>query len=642
MSCLKGQAGTVHELMEAALVEQERGRAGLLNWFEQGRPLDPLATRLLPFLYERYREHDLPVALRERLGGAYRLALLQGQARRRQCWQLFADPFFAEPRWMVLKGVALAELYYKNWAVRPMSDVDLVAADPEGCLSELLQRGWRLQEQHAHAASLFHPKGLALDLHHRALSECRWPGADDDFWQLLQRRELLWTPCPEHFLLHVCLHGSKTDERSSPWMLDALQVLRAEPQLNWELFWEAARRRRLAVAAAEALAPLRDHVALPPLPRGGPWMERMYARVRRWPKSRGGRYLVWDAFEHFRNVPGASPTSYARHLGQRWGARSPLEFLAVLMFRGLREASQGPRSRLAELGPRWSEVERKALGCCLNPAPLEDWEQWLRQAPGVRRLSGYLAARCASPPRVLQLAQVYEQRRWQVFRERTAEVLLAVQQLDPAVARGPALAERYYDQPWQRHCHGLDLWLDGPHRMEAERILEGLGYSATGAGWRHPGGFEVMLHEQLLPEPLQLDWVRAPVCGVEVRVLEGADLLALLLAHGGLQRVPLSWGLDVALVLQRHRNQWPLVAPLLERAGLALAASAAWQGVASSLGWELELKRAPVPSQGEWETLFRAERRRGLSRRQLWSRLGQWEARARLLWWLLGAPRGCC
>ena len=78
MSCLKGQAGTVHELMEAALVEQERGRAGLLNWFEQGRPLDPLATRLLPFLYERYREHDLPVALRERLGGAYPPALLQG------------------------------------------------------------------------------------------------------------------------------------------------------------------------------------------------------------------------------------------------------------------------------------------------------------------------------------------------------------------------------------------------------------------------------------------------------------------------------------------------------------------------------------------------------------------------------------
>jgi len=628
--------------MEAALADQERGRARLLSWFAQGRPGDRLTMKLLPWLYERYRQEDLPGPLRERLGAAYRQALLQGQARRRLWLELLGDPLFEELRWMALKGVVLAERYYKNWALRPMGDVDLLVDDPQRWLDELVKRGWRLQEQHAHAASLFHANGLALDLHRWALSECRWPGADDDFWQQAQRRDGLWTPCAEHFLLHVCVHGSKTDGQSSPWLLDALKVLQAEPQLDWGLFWESARRRRLAVAAAEALAPLRDYVELPELPRGGPWLDRMYARVRRWPESRGGRYVVWDAFEHFRNVPGAGLKSYARHLGERWGARSPWEFLGVLVFRGLREASQGPRSRLADLGPGWSEVERKALRCCLNPGPLEDWEHWLRQAPGVRRLSGYLSAGCASPPRVLQLAQVYEERRWLVFRERAAEVLEALQELDPGVARGPALAERYYDQPWQRHCHGLDLLLGHQERAEAEQRLLALGYESAGASWRHEGGFEVMLHEQLLPEPLELDWTRAPVCGVEVRVLEGAELLALLLAHGGLQRVPLSWGLDVARVLQRHRAQWPLVAPLLERAGLALAASAAWQLLSNTLGWELELKRAPVPSQGEWEALFRAERRRGLSRRQLWSRLGQWEARARLLWWLLGAPRGCC
>ena len=630
----------MHPLLTAALSPQ--GRDELLRWDRKLSTRDPLGPRLLPYLYHRYRNVDLPGPLRELLAASYRRALLQGQARRCQCWQLLAQPLFGQRDWMLLKGVAMAEGYYENWALRPMGDLDLLVEgrERELWLAGLLAQDWSLHEHHGHASSLIHSNGLALDIHDFALSECRWKGVDDDFWQHARpfvdfaRGQM---PGPEHLLLHLCLHGSKTDGQSSPWLLDAMILLQKERALNWDLFWESARRRRLGVAAAEALVPLTAYVDMPELPRGGRLMDRLYARVRRWPESRG-RHLLWDAFEHFRNVPGAGARSYLHHLGQRWGASSAWQFPLALCFRALRELSHGPNSRPTRSGPDWSEPEQLALTCCLGRQTPEVWEDWLRQYPGVRRLSGYLGSHCSEPPQVLQLAQIYEERRWRLVAERTAEVLTALKGLEPRLPRGPALAERYYSEPWQRHCHGLDLLLSLAARREAEQRLCRLGYSVAGSLWRHPGGFEVNLHEQLLPEALDFDddrWVESTICGVEVRVLEGAELMALLLAHGALQKVPLSWGLDLALVIQRHRPLWMLVAPLLEQRGLALVCASLWDGLPESVSGNLELKRPPVPSQREWEVLFRAERRRGFSRRHLWGRLGQWEARGRFLWWLL-------
>ncbi|MGN7613166.1 nucleotidyltransferase domain-containing protein [Magnetococcales bacterium HHB-1] len=148
---------------------------------------------------------------------------------------------------LVLKGMALASLYYPNPTHRPMYDIDLVVKKKhlDRTITILRDQGFVFhgsnldcQPTSQHAITAFSADGLALDLHTGVLYSSLWSDADRLFWE--NRQTLIAiadrsidTLNPSDHLLHTVLHGF----RHSPctpvrWILDAGYLLK-QGDIDW-------------------------------------------------------------------------------------------------------------------------------------------------------------------------------------------------------------------------------------------------------------------------------------------------------------------------------------------------------------------------------------------------------------------------
>jgi len=171
---------------------------------------------------------------------------------------------------ILLKGLALALVFYQEPALRPMADIDvLVRPERIGAASAVCRRlGWQ---------PVFDPHDLLpldqgvhftrnskfqLDLHWRA------------FWQIHQDwDEEVWTQTlpvalagvntqclnATMQLLHVCVHGTQwSEEPSIRWVADAMAILRSERYpVDWEGLLEQAAKRKYTLPMLETLEYLR-------------------------------------------------------------------------------------------------------------------------------------------------------------------------------------------------------------------------------------------------------------------------------------------------------------------------------------------------------------------------------------------------
>ena len=264
-------------LLRAALLTGEPAIQAWERWISQVdiNDLDQGSLRLAPLLGRNLSRMKVEHPQMNKLKGTHR-----------HCWFSNQTLFFemagvvrtfqeAGIPVMILKGVALALLYYKDCGARRMEDFDILipferAADG---LAIMRRYGWRPETaipdhvpqsyfRAVHSRGFTNNFNRTLDLHWHVLMECCQPDADADFWSAAVTTEIhglkVFALSPTDQLLHVCVHGLRWNWMPPlRWVADAMAVLQNSPQIDWDRLVEQARKRQLILPLKGALEYLR-------------------------------------------------------------------------------------------------------------------------------------------------------------------------------------------------------------------------------------------------------------------------------------------------------------------------------------------------------------------------------------------------
>jgi len=236
--------------------------------------LDLASRRLLPLVY-RNAKHSLPPRFQIALRSVHHEYWAENQKRLMRLQELL--PWFEADGipTLVLKGMALSILHYRDMALRPMSDLDILVPEERApkIVSRLLHNGWtfdyylpsaptkRYFYRHTHAISFTHRDYGDLDLHWHALAEATFRGADQPFWtgsvpltvNTIKTRALN----PTDQLLHACVHGFRANVLAPiRWVADAMTILRNNP-INWTRLLNLAKELHVTIPLGSSLSFLR-------------------------------------------------------------------------------------------------------------------------------------------------------------------------------------------------------------------------------------------------------------------------------------------------------------------------------------------------------------------------------------------------
>jgi hypothetical protein len=260
---------------------------------------------------------------------------------------------------IVLKGVALLVVHYRDLGARPMSDVDILV--PEASVSRALDvleaADWRGDAARAwlrsgmHAGVLSNGGGVSLDLHRNALYEARYAAADEAFFAASIPVEAGGAPARamagDDQLIHTIVHGLRWSiAPSSIWVLDAITIVR-----NGALDPERVRTRAAALGLTlplrRGLELTRDLLGpeealdalLVPLMRQ---RESLAARTEEWFRVRepagllGALPNLWFAHRHSAPPGQIGVAGFPTFLARAWGLKSSSELPRVLLAKLLR------------------------------------------------------------------------------------------------------------------------------------------------------------------------------------------------------------------------------------------------------------------------------------------------------------------
>jgi hypothetical protein len=258
-------------LLKTALWKGPAARQAGLRWLESAK-IETVSTgtrRLLPLAYDSL--------LREGVEHAF-MPLMKGI--KRHTWfvnrLLFrgADPVVTALRQagvevMILKGAPLAIAYYRDFALRSMSDIDLLVRfeSARAAVHLLVEMGWTPElsltglDRHLRYDNARHfskQEKEKIDLHWHLLPFCVGPHADDSFWEGSREMQFESNTVralnPADQLLHTCVHGAEWGRAATvQWIADAMVILRETPDLDWDRLLKQARLRELTLCMREAL-----------------------------------------------------------------------------------------------------------------------------------------------------------------------------------------------------------------------------------------------------------------------------------------------------------------------------------------------------------------------------------------------------
>lgn len=222
-------------------------------------PILKLAERhgLSPLLYWNLQSHcaeatDLSLRERFKSNAVCNLAHMQELLRILQWFDkasISAIPY---------KGPVLAASVYNNLGLREFFDLDILVdvADVTRAAELLVANGYqyptRLSEAQLRSylssgcELCFERDGVAVELHWRIAPQMySLPFAFPDLWARRQTlsfgEQTIATLSPEDTLLVLCVHAMKHNWNSLCWVMDVVELLRAEPNLDWTATVERAR-----------------------------------------------------------------------------------------------------------------------------------------------------------------------------------------------------------------------------------------------------------------------------------------------------------------------------------------------------------------------------------------------------------------
>ncbi|MGE3074358.1 MAG: nucleotidyltransferase family protein [Dehalococcoidia bacterium] len=233
--------------------------------------MDAATFRMLPMVYRNLKALGVDDERLATLKGIYRQSWYRNRisvgSAMRAVTVLRANG--VEP--VALKGLGLIASAYREAALRPMHDVDLLIAPGSyrASVDALVDAGWKpLRGDRAdffrrvrvfHALPLAGPDGIEVDLHRRMLEENCFPGADEHALARTRCFEIgddtVTTLAPEDHVINACVHGVRWDPVPAlRWVLDVVVAVRsAGENFDWNYLVEEARNRRITLALAGAL-----------------------------------------------------------------------------------------------------------------------------------------------------------------------------------------------------------------------------------------------------------------------------------------------------------------------------------------------------------------------------------------------------
>lgn len=271
-------------LLKAALLEGQEAFAAWCEWNRREglAQLDSGSFRTLPLVYWNLEKHGFQHPLMGMLRGIRRRAWYENRLLFRRLAPVIEMLHRAGIPTLLLKGAALALLYYPDPGLRPMGDLDVLVPEAQAlqALRLLESQGWKEKGKNAgrfrfresdlgflHSLSLFHRDGREIDVHWHVLYLASFRGADQPFWEAgvplvfegIPARAL----CASDQLLHACAHGPMWNPiPPMRWVADAITVMMSL-KIDWQRLVMLAERFRIVAPVREGLEYLATVLAAP-------------------------------------------------------------------------------------------------------------------------------------------------------------------------------------------------------------------------------------------------------------------------------------------------------------------------------------------------------------------------------------------
>ena len=259
-------------LLQAALLKEGKMLVAWEKWkskvdFEVD--VEYASFRMLPMLYQNLHAHAVNDQLMFRLKGIYRKSWSANHLLFYKAGRVLSLINNSGIPTIVLKGIALSILTYKNYSVRPMADMDVLVpfSFAQKTIELLKQNGWKLQQEKylehnlkfGRSATFTDSEKTELDLHWYPIFEAHDNITDDDFWNAAISLEVAGTKtkafCSTDNLFHTIVHGIRYNILPPiRWVADAVTLINASVDpIDWDRLIHHTKKFRATLQMREAL-----------------------------------------------------------------------------------------------------------------------------------------------------------------------------------------------------------------------------------------------------------------------------------------------------------------------------------------------------------------------------------------------------
>jgi hypothetical protein len=271
-------------LLKAALLKGDAAIDAWIQWKSSTdlNRIDHDSSRLLPLLFKNLSLLGVDDPLIDRFRGSHKKAWYKNQVLLHHLSVLLHSLEDKGIRTMILKGAPLTLLYYPDYGLRPMEDMDVLVPVEQALKASnlLIEGGWKprfpsREMQHEiyfscrHAHGFEDGTGKYVDLHWHALYECSYSHADDLFWDAAVPVKIddgltTLTLCPADLLLHTIVHGIRWNPRPVlRWVADAMMILSSSYAIDWDRLLSLSAKYRLVLYVKNGLSYLKDLLDAP-------------------------------------------------------------------------------------------------------------------------------------------------------------------------------------------------------------------------------------------------------------------------------------------------------------------------------------------------------------------------------------------
>lgn len=290
-------------LLHAALSPAPKAIDAWKEWYgsTQLEGMSAASYRLIPLVHAHLVELGYEGTELQRIKGIRRRLWVEGEQRVFKGVPLLRDLQERFGRLVLLKGAPLAALYYQDFGLRAMHDLDVLVEEARALktVEFLLSSGWKIDIHpkprrvdaefltFRHGAGFIHPSGVEFDIHWRMSFLGSRPGIDAPVWSAIEPFDLkglpCWTLCATDHLFHTLIHGILySPAPASRWVADAIWILKSGRTVDFVRIADLSRHYGVGLYVAAALRVLREEFAVnvPDWEPGdaGFWMRREFHR----------------------------------------------------------------------------------------------------------------------------------------------------------------------------------------------------------------------------------------------------------------------------------------------------------------------------------------------------------------------------